>query len=181
MALFKAVSINNVGLVEGAELRFICWSPTTDMRFHSPPWLRHKSRRHNKVGSGHHYQISLSVSFTPGTLHLQGRFGHSELFFFCWRPFVPFFAGSGGLISRSWHCYFQIFMRSLACEGNIPLNWQLPANAQWLIWIWGEGNYAAISLNLKPRFVCEMIVQYGLLMAFHYAGSIYKIILGYSP
>lgn len=91
-------------------------------------------------------------------------------------------AASRGLISRFWHCYyFQIFMRSSACEGNIPLNRQLPANAHWLIWIWGEGNYAAISLNLKPRYVCKMIVQYGLLMVFYYAASIYDIILGYGP
>lgn len=90
-------------------------------------------------------------------------------------------AASRGLISRSWHCCLQIFMRSSACEGNIPLNRQLPANAHWLIWIWGEGNYAAISLNLKPHYVCEMILQYGLLMAFYYTASIYDIILGYSP
>lgn len=89
-------------------------------------------------------------------------------------------AASRGLIFRSWHCCFQIFMRSSACEGNIPLNRQLPANAHWLIWIWGEGNYAAISLNLKPRYVCNMIVLYGVLMAFYNAPSIYDIILGYS-
>lgn len=87
---------------------------------------------------------------------------------------------SRGLISRSWHCCFQIFMRSSAYEGNVPLNRQLPANAHWLIWMWGEGNYAAISLNLKPRYVCGMIVQYGSLMAFYYTASIYDIILGYS-
>lgn len=42
-------------------------------------------------------------------------------------------AASRGLISCSWHCCFQIFMRSSACESKIPLNRQLPANAHWLI------------------------------------------------
>lgn len=86
-------------------------------------------------------------------------------------------AASGGLISRSWHCCFQIFMRPSFCEGNIPLNRQLPANAHWLIWIWGEENYTAISLNLKPRYVCKMIVQYALLMAFYNTASMYDTTL----
>ena len=111
----------------------------------------------------------------------EGDLATVSSFFFCVENHLHPDAASRGLISRSWHCFCQIFMRSSACEGNIPLNRQLPANAHWLIWNWGEGNYTAISLNLKPRYVCEMIVQYGLLMVFYYAGSIYDIILGYSP
>lgn len=88
---------------------------------------------------------------------------------------------SRGLIFCSWHCSFSTFMRFSACEGNIPLNPQLPANAHWLIWIWGEGNYAAMSLNLKPWYVCNMIALYRLLMAFPvYMISFWVIALYYS-
>lgn len=145
------------------------------MSFHSLPWARHKSNRHNKVEDWRSLADLPECRVYPGkSSPLREPWPQRAVF--CRGPFVPCCGWRGTNISF-WHCCLQIFMRSSACEGNIPLNRQLPANAHWLIWIWGEGNYAAISLNLKPHYVRKMIVQYGLLMAVYHTASIYDIIL----
>jgi len=114
------------------ELQFICWLSTTNMRFHSAPWARHKSTRHNRVGRNDHEQ---HVSSPLTKIWPQWDF--------CSGIFEACCSQQGTNISLLLLSdFYEVFS-----EGYIPLNPKLPANAHGLIWIWGVENYTAISFK----------------------------------